>query len=90
MSGKALEAREGYRESSKPDDLQRELGALASRHGLFGCVLVQFGSGRVGVRSWGVNELACAAMTSLGDRILIDIDDGRHDPLEHIPAEGSA
>lgn len=88
MSGRRLHQRPGYQESAAPDALQRDLGALARKHGLFGCVLVQFDTDRVGVRSWGKNEIACAGMTFLADRILTDIDDGRHDPLEFLPPEG--
>ncbi len=84
----AIHQRQGYEERVAPDALQRDLGALARKHGLMGCVLVQFDFERIGVRSWGVNDLACAGMTSLGNRILTDIDDGRHDPLEFLPPEG--
>lgn len=90
---KPIHERSGFREekqAGKPDALQRDLAALASKHGLWGCVLVQFYGERVGVRSWGMNDIACSGMTTLGDRILTDIDDGRHDPLDHIPPEGSA
>lgn len=86
---KPIHARAGYQETSQPtDELQRDLNALARKHGLMGCVLVQFYGERVGVRSCGDNSVICSAMDTLGTRILTDIDDGRHDPLEHIASEG--
>jgi hypothetical protein len=86
---KPIADRPGYRESNQRDALQRDLSALATKHNLFGCVLVEFTRDeRVGVRSCGVTDEFCAAMTTLGSRILTDIDDGRHDPLEHLEAEG--
>lgn len=87
---KPIENRTGYREEQSPDALQRDLSALATKHGLLGCVLVQFTRERVGVRSCGVTDEFCDAMTTLGTRILTDIDDGRHDPLDHMDAEGRA
>lgn len=80
--------RQGYREGSSRDALQRDLSALATKHGLIGCVLIEFTNDRVGARSCGVNDEFCQAMTTLGTRILTDIDDGRHDPLEHLETEG--
>jgi hypothetical protein len=90
---KPLAERPTYRETpqdTNPDALQRDLAVLAAKHGLTGCVLVQFDTERVGVRSWGTGPMWCEAMTTLAYRVLTDIDDGRHDPLEHIPAEGTA
>jgi hypothetical protein len=65
---------------------------MARRHGLSGVVLIQFDfkAERVGCRSWGVNAATMRAMDSIGTRVLEDIDVGRHDPLEVIPAEGMA
>lgn len=88
---KPITERKGYREDHQegsPDALQRDLSALAKTHGLLGCVLIQFTRDRVGGRSWAVNDEFCKAMDVLNTRILTDIDDGRHDPLEHLPAEG--
>lgn len=90
LLNKPIHQRAGYNEARKPDELQRDLSALARKHGLTGCVLVQFAGERIGIRSWGVTDEFCAAMDTLGTRILTDIDDGRHDPLEHLPGEGSA
>lgn len=87
---KPVTERPGYAEISKPDALQRDLNILARRHNLTGCVLVQFKEDRVGVRSCGITDEFCAAMDTLGTRILTDIDDGRHDPLERIEPEGRA
>lgn len=87
---KQISEREGYKETAAPDAVQRDLGALARKHNLTGCVLVQFSGDRVGVRSWGVTDEFCDAMDTLATRILTDIDNGRHDPLEHIEAEGRA
>lgn len=85
---KEISERPGYREDNIVDALQRDLNALAVKHGLIGCVLVEFRCERVGVRSCGKTDEFCKAMDTLGTRILTDIDDGRHDPLELLPAEG--
>jgi hypothetical protein len=85
---KPITERAGYREASRADALQRDLSSLATKHGLLGCVLVQFTRTEVGARSYGVTDKFCDAMDTLATRILTDIDDGRHDPLEHMPAEG--
>lgn len=89
---KPIHQRHGYREGdpSRPDAVQRDLAALATKHGLSGCVLIQFDftASRIGGRSWGRTEKIMRAMDTLGARILTDIDDGRHDPLEQLPAEG--
>lgn len=88
---KPIQKRAGYREGSNRDQLQRDLSALATKHGLLGCVLVQFSPDmRVGTRSCGFNDEFCKAMDTLGTRILTDIDDGRHDPLEQMQPEGRA
>ena len=80
---KPITDRVGYREGSV-DAVQRDLNALAKKHGLIGCVLIEFTRDRVGVRSCGFNDEFCKVMDALGTRILTDIDDGRHDPLEHL------
>jgi len=85
---KPITAREGYKEGNSRDALQRDLSALATKHGLMGCVLIEFTRERVGCRSVGFNDEFCRAMDTLGTRILTDIDDGRHDPLEQLEAEG--
>ena len=77
---KPISERAGYREEHKPDDIQRDLAALARKHRLIGCVLIEFVGERVGIRSWGVDDEFCKAMDTLGTRVLTDIDDGRHDP----------
>jgi hypothetical protein len=88
---KPISERAGCITVEKPDDeLQRDLRAMASKHGLIGCVLVQFTRERVGTRSWAINDMVCKEMTRLADRIITDIDDGRHDPLAHAEIEGSA
>lgn len=80
-----------YRETANPkDSLQRDLGELAKRHGLTGVVLVQFDTERVGCRSWGITPAMMRAMDVIGTQVLGDINAGRHDPLEVIPAEGRA
>ncbi len=86
---KPITERPGYHKGNKTDQLQRDLNALATKHGLFGCVLIEFTRDmRVGCRSVGETDEFCRAMDTLGTRILTDIDDGRHDPLEQMPAEG--
>lgn len=90
---KPIHQRAGYRQEQQdgsPDAVQRDLAALARKHGLLGCVFIQFTRDRVGCRSWGVTDEFGRAMDTLGTRVLTDIDDGRHDPLEHIQAEGKA
>lgn len=88
---KPITNRPGYQEGHRADDLQRDLNALATKHGLTGCVLIEFTPDfRVGCRSVGKTDEFCIAMDNLGTRILTDIDDGRHDPLEHLAAEGRA
>lgn len=83
--------RPGYHEGNKRDELQRDLNALATKHKLFGCVLVEFTRDmRVGVRTVAETDLFLAAMDKVATEILIDIDDGRHDPpLELLPTEGN-
>jgi hypothetical protein len=83
-----ISERPGYREGSGVDELQRDLDELRKKHGLVGVVLVEFTRDRVGVRSSGEGDLFRKAMDTLARRILTDIDDGRHDPLEHMTAEG--
>jgi hypothetical protein len=91
MMGDPLEKLPGYRVTQRPADvLQRELSELAKRHGLTGVVLIQFDRERVGCRSWGVTPAMAAEMDKIGSRVLKDIGEGRHDPLEHIPTEGRA
>jgi hypothetical protein len=91
-----VEIRPGYEDAQAPDAIQRDLGALARKHELVGCVLIQFAGRRSGTRSWGMAAASCwgvteefaAAMNTLGARIMTDIEDGRHDP--HIEPEGHA
>lgn len=88
---KPISERFGYSSEGRADTLQRDLNALATKHDLLGCVLVQFTRDkRVGVRSCGITDVFCDAMTTLGTHILTDIDDGRHDPLEHMESKGRA
>ncbi len=86
MSDTPIGLRAGYSHLTEPDALQRDLGELARKHGLTGCVLVQLlaAQERIGVRSWGVNEGILLGMDWLATRILTDIDDGRHDPPPHL------
>ena len=60
--------------------LARDLGQLAARHGLRGCVLVSFTDDRVGVNSSGEPDSFGQHMERLGDKILAAIDDGMFDP----------
>jgi hypothetical protein len=83
-----ISERPGYREGTGSDELQRDLDELRIKHGLIGCVLVEFARDRVSARSCGESDLFRKAMDTLARRILTDIDDGRHDPLEHMTAEG--
>lgn len=84
-----MEKLPGYRVTEHPsDEIQRALQDLATRHGLTGVVFIQFDTKRVGCRSWGVTPAMMREMDKIGSRVLKDITDGRHDPLEHMPAEG--
>lgn len=87
----SIEKRPDYRVTQRPaDSLQRGLRDLAERHGLTGVVLIQFDTERVGCRSWGISDAMMREMDNIGTRVLTDIVEGRHDPLEVIPAEGMA
>lgn len=78
-----LHGRKGLRtESPKTNALARELGQLAKRNGLRGCVLISFTDDRVGVNSSGGPDSFGGEMERLGDRILAAIDDGMFDPEE--------
>jgi len=79
--GSPLDGRPGLRvECSATNKLAQELGRLARRHGLRGCVLISFTAERVGVNSSGEPDLFARHMERLGDRILAAIDDGLFDP----------
>lgn len=87
----SIDKRPDYRVTQRPkDSLQRALREMAEQHGLTGAVLIQFDSERVGCRSWGVSDAMMKEMDKIGTRVLTDIVEGRHDPLDHIPAEGRA
>jgi len=60
--------------------LAHDVGELAKRHNLRGCVLISFTYERVGVNSSGEPDMFAAHMETLGDRILAAIDDGTFDP----------
>ena len=85
---KPIDQRAGYQEGIRVDAFQRDLSALATKHGLVGCVLISFTSERVGSRSWGKTHEFMTEMDRLGTQIMTDIDDGRHDPLDE--TEGRA
>lgn len=67
-------------ESAEVNALAKDLGQLAKRHGLRGCVLISFTDERVGVNSSGEPDRFGRAMEQLGDRLLAAIDDGKFDP----------
>ena len=75
-----LDHREGL-EFTPPEEsaLARDLGKLAEKHGLTGCVMLSLKGERVGVNSSGKTDKFCAVMTRVGDQILADFDDGRYD-----------
>lgn len=80
MSQIPIESRPGYQETpAKESTLARELGLLARKHKILGCVLISFTRGRVAVNSSGVTPLA-PCMDQLADRMLAAIDDGFFDP----------
>jgi hypothetical protein len=67
-------------EAAATNALAQELGQLAKRHGLRGCVLISFKADRMAVNSNGESDLFARAMEELGDRMLAAIDDGKFDP----------
>ncbi len=72
-----LSDRAGYQTSRF---MARDVGELARKHGLTGCVLISFTGDYVGVNSSGVGSFA-GHMATLGDRLLAAIDDGKFDPV---------
>jgi len=85
-----LEEREGFEAQCRPDAFQHALRDLAKNNGQWGVVLLQFGNGRVGARAWGEGDQQRDSMVWLAHRLLEEIDDGKHNPLEIIKPEGSA
>jgi hypothetical protein len=76
-----LEGRPGLTiEDPETNELARDLGRLAVRHKLRGCVLISFKGFRVGVNSSGEPDLFGRAMERMGDQILAAIDNGQFDP----------
>jgi hypothetical protein len=71
-------------ESAATNAIAKDLGQLAERHGLLGCVLISMVDGRIGVNSTGEGGFA-RHMEQLGDRLLAAIDDGQFDPTEKKP-----
>jgi len=82
---KPLEQRPGY-ETGDPntDELARDLGKLAKRHGLMGCVLVSFKGERVRTNFSAEGDLMYRAMDELSTKLLAAIDDGTFDPTCHL------
>jgi hypothetical protein len=60
--------------------LAQDVGKLARRHGLRGCVLISFGENRVGINSSGATELMLLHMQELADKLLVAITSGEYDP----------
>lgn len=88
---KPLEQRRGYVGDDDPNHpVQVALRAIAIKHGYTGVVLVMFDTERIGARSWGADDKMGGLMDSLAQRILTDIDDGKHDPLAIMKPEGTA
>lgn len=77
-------------ESAQTNALARELGQLATRNGLRGCVLISFTDDRVGVNSSGVPDEFGKVMESLADKLLCAIDDGDFDPQLTAPSKEAA
>lgn len=82
---KPLEQRPGF-ETGDPetDDLARDLGKLAKRHGLLGVVLVSFTCDRVRTNFSAEGDAMYRAMDELSSRLLVAIDDGKFDPTCHL------
>ena len=84
---KSLEGRADLRsESASTNQLARDLGLLAKKHGLRGAVLVSFKGDRVGVNSSGEPMMFALAMERLGDQLLAAIAKGRFDPDPQLEA----
>ncbi len=61
--------------------MSREVGVLATKFGLSGCVFVSFTDERVGVNSSGATDPLQKAMEALGDRILLAVSSGALDSV---------
>lgn len=66
-------------ETSFSHPLIKEFGDLCRKYRLQGAVLVSFSGDRVGINSSGESHWG-PLMEWLADRILADINSGRHDP----------
>jgi hypothetical protein len=71
-------------EAAETNALAKDLGQLARRHHLRGCVLISFTDDRVGANSSGEPDSFGIHMEQLGDRLLAAIDDGEFDPVGRI------
>jgi hypothetical protein len=79
---KPLSSQPGYREESgQTNHLAKDLGQLARKHHLRGCVLVSFTDDRVGINSSGEPDAMADAMEQLADRFLTGIMDGKFDDI---------
>ena len=67
-------------ESGETNKIAKELGQLAQRHGLLGCVLVSFTHSHIGVNSSGEEGEWSQQMERLGDKLLAALDDGMFNP----------
>ena len=83
MTDMPLELRPGF-EAGNPetDALARDVGALAKRHGLAGCVLLSFKGDRVRTHFSAAGGAMYRAMDQLSSRMLVAIDNGEFDPTE--------
>lgn len=83
---KKLEDRPGYEtEAPQTNALARDLGQLAKRHGLLGCVLISFTDDmRVGTNFSAKTDEMFRAMDELSSKVLTAIDDGKFDPTCHL------
>lgn len=76
-----LKNRPSYREDRNPSHpLTSALRDLVRDHGLHGAVLISFYDDRVGINSSSPSPDFASAMETLGDKILVAIDDGQFDP----------
>lgn len=62
--------------------LAQDLGRLAKRHGLRGCVLISFTENRVGINSSADSDLMLQHMQELADKLLAAITNGEYNPTQ--------
>ena len=80
MPDKVLDTMQTEQPQNNP--LAQDLGKLARRHDLRGCVLISFGENRVGINSSGATALMLYHMQELADKLLAAITNGEYNPTQ--------